>query len=329
MNGDAPAPPAGFTTRPARPSDAAAVAEVIAADQAHHLGRAETTAAHVEADWGGADLDEHSVLVEDADGRVVAAGDAVPSRAELLMAYGYVHPEFLGRGLGTFLVGFFEERARRLGAPAGAPARVRHYLPEANTSARSLLEARGYGVVRAILRMERELDAPPPAPRRPPGVTVRAYRGAADEPAAYEAFELGSSGMWGRPGNDFEQWAPRAASYDPTLFKLAEADGEIVGIAISEAPAGGSDRSGHLESLRVVPEWRRRGLGAALIADAFVDLYARGARSVALTVDSDSPSGAPDLYLAAGMRVTRRYLVLERADPEPGGPATEDGVGYP
>lgn len=208
-------PPAGFVARPARPSDAAAVARVIAADEERHRGRATTTAEQVTADWAGADLEQDSVVVEDAQGRVVAVGDAVPNRAELLLAYGYVDPTRSGEGLGAYLVGFFEARARRLAAGAGAPApdappvRVRHYLPEANAGARRLLEGRGYAFVRAVLGMERELEGPLPAPAWPAGVSVRDYRGGADEPAVYEAFELGSSGMWGRPGNDFEQWAPR------------------------------------------------------------------------------------------------------------------------
>jgi len=313
-------PPAGFVARPARPSDAAAVARVIAADEERHRGRATTTAEQVTADWAGADLEQDSVVVEDAQGRVVAVGDAVPNRAELLLAYGYVDPTRSGEGLGAYLVGFFEARARRLAAGAGAPApdappvRVRHYLPEANAGARRLLEGRGYAFVRAVLGMERELEGPLPAPAWPAGVSVRDYRGGADEPAVYEAFELGSSGMWGRPGNDFEQWAPRAASYDPTLFQLAEADGAIVGLSIAAAPTGDDpDRRGHVLSLRVVPAWCRRGLGAALLEKALADLRARGARSAWLSVDAESPSGAPRLYLAAGMRVTQRYLVFEKA----------------
>jgi len=190
---------------------------------------------------------------------------------------------------------------------------VRHYLLEQNSAAAELLARYGYQLARAVLRMEREFAEPPPAPAWPAGVTVRAYRGEADEPAVYEAFELGSTGMWGRPGNDPERWTARALTYDPALFRVAESGGRIVGLAISEAPAADDPTaSGHVESLRVVPEWRRRGLGRALLADAFMLLKGRGARTVNLTVDSESPSGAPRLYLAAGMRVTRRYLVFER-----------------
>jgi len=54
-------------------------------------------------------------------------------------------------------------------------------------------------------------------------------------------------------------------------------------------------------------------VGAALLEKALADLRARGARSAWLSVDAESPSGAPRLYLAAGMRVTQRYLVFEKA----------------
>ncbi|MFA5594623.1 MAG: GNAT family N-acetyltransferase [Trueperaceae bacterium] len=309
--------PPGYSARPATLADAAAVAAVIAADQAQHMGKGETTAAHVLADWGGADLAEESLVIEDPAGRVVAAADFVLSRAELVLAYGYVHPEFTGRGIGTCLISFFEGKAARLSA---TPARVRHYLPERNGPAAALLTTNGYQLVRAVLRMERELAEPPPAPAWPADVSVRAYRGEVDEPTVYEAFELGSTGMWGRPGNDLKQWTARAFTYDPTLFRIAQSSGSIVGLAISEVPAPDDPAAnGHVQSLRVVPEWRRRGLGGALLADALWLLHGRGARSVHLTVDSESPSGAPRLYLAAGMRVTARYLVYER-QPAPATP---------
>lgn len=305
--------PTGFSSRPAALGDATAVASLIGADQLRLLGRVETTAAHVAADWAGADLSHDSVTVEDARGRVVAAGDCVPSRRELLLAYGHVHPEWRGLGLGAYLLRFFEERAARLGAGQGEPVVVRHYLLEKNTGAQSLLTGHGYETVRAVLRMERALAGPLPPAEWPSGVKVRAYRGAADEPAVYEAFELGSSGMWGRPGNELQQWLPRAAAFDPALFRVAEFAGEVIGLAISEAPAPDDALCcGHVASLRVVPAWRRRGLGGALLADALQQLHGRGARGASLTVDSQSPSGAPRLYLAAGFAVQRRYLVFEK-----------------
>ena len=47
--------------------------------------------------------------------------------------------------------------------------------------------------------------------------------------------------------------------------------------------------------------WRRRGVGAALLADAFARLWERGERSVGLSVDAASDTGAFRLYERAGM----------------------------
>jgi len=319
--------PPGFRSRPPTLEDAGAVADVIAARQRVDLGMSETNADEVREDWSGANLAEDALVIEDDRGSVVAAIDVVPSRHVLLLAYGYVAPDFEGRGLGSSLLAWAEGRARRLGADGGSsdsggsqPVRVRHYVPEANARARKLLESHGYSFVRAVLWMERDLGAEPrftPGPvALPTGLSLRSYRGDADEPATYEAFEEGSQGMLDRPGNTFAQWSANVAGYDRELFQLAvQPDGRIVGIVISRLSASEGDAPprGTVSSLRVVPDWRRRGLGEALLRSAFGALHERGARRVGLSVDADSPTGAPALYTRAGMRVVRRYLVMEKS----------------
>jgi len=118
--------------------------------------------------------------------------------------------------------------------------------------------------------------------------------------------------MWGRPGNTFEQWSAHVGAQQPGAMRLAVAAGQIVGASIVWVAPGG-EGSGVVESLRVVPDWRRRGLGAALLADALAAGYAAGMRRMSLTVDASSTTGAPELYARAGMRMTQSYLVLERA----------------
>ncbi|HET8985844.1 MAG TPA: GNAT family N-acetyltransferase, partial [Trueperaceae bacterium] len=196
-----------------------------------------------------------------------------------------------------------------------------------------------------------DVDAPRRRRRRdlPSGLRLRTYRGDEDEPAVYQAFEAGSLDMNGRVPNTIEQWLASARTKDRELFFIVEEAGStaggsaasgstaggsteggsaVVGVLIasmgesreanpsaasgSSAGAPASERVGHVDSLRVIREWRRRGIGAALLATAFESLGARGAVRVGLSVDAASPTGAPNLYLDAGMRVTRRYLVMER-----------------
>jgi mycothiol synthase len=58
--------------------------------------------------------------------------------------------------------------------------------------------------------------------------------------------------------------------------------------------------------------WRRRGLGAALLAEAFGKFWARGERSVGLSVDAESDTGAFRLYERAGMRAEMAWVMFEK-----------------
>ena len=223
--------------------------------------------------------------------------------------------------------------------PVGTGVVVRHYAVDTNPEAVGLLEDRGYAFQRSVLWMERELGSAltgadaattTAAPRTlPAGLTLRTYRGERDEPAVHQAFEDGSLDMNGRAPNTLEQWRAYVGTKDTDLVFIVESGGaagpgslaaakhgEIVGILI--ASVSGSERDeqaaalGHVDSLRVVRSWRRRGIGAALLAHSFAELAARGATKVGLSVDAASPAGAPNLYLDAGMHVTRRYLVMEK-----------------
>jgi mycothiol synthase len=58
--------------------------------------------------------------------------------------------------------------------------------------------------------------------------------------------------------------------------------------------------------LGVRPAWRRRGLGEALLREAFHAMYGRGFTRIGLGVDAENVSGAVRLYERAGMRQVRR-----------------------
>ena len=59
--------------------------------------------------------------------------------------------------------------------------------------------------------------------------------------------------------------------------------------------------------------WRRHGVGAALLADAFRRLWEGGERSVGLGVDTESGTGAFRLYERAGMTPTLGWVQYEKA----------------
>jgi hypothetical protein len=53
-------------------------------------------------------------------------------------------------------------------------------------------------------------------------------------------------------------------------------------------------------------------VGLALLYHAFAELFHRGAREAALSVDGESPTNAPALYRRAGMDVSRSYIIYRR-----------------
>ena len=78
------------------------------------------------------------------------------------------------------------------------------------------------------------------------------------------------------------------------------------------ATRGEDSTVGWVGSLAVRRPWRRRGLGEALLRDAFVRFAERGKRSAGLGVDAENTTGAVALYERVGMHVVRRSDTWER-----------------
>ena len=81
---------------------------------------------------------------------------------------------------------------------------------------------------------------------------------------------------------------------------------EIVGVCLCRSEWQGDSTMGWVSVLGVRSSWRRKGLGRALLLQAFAELRALGKRTVGLGVDGLNPTGAVRLYERAGMRVARR-----------------------
>jgi ribosomal protein S18 acetylase RimI-like enzyme len=90
--------------------------------------------------------------------------------------------------------------------------------------------------------------------------------------------------------------------FEPDLWFLAVAEGEIVGACLSfEYP-----EEGWVRQLAVSERWQRQGLGSALLRHAFGVFYLRGQNRVGLTVASDN-AGAHAFYQNVGMECVRQY----------------------
>ena len=213
-----------------------------------------------------------------------------------------VHPAARGIGLGSHLLELSEEWARSRGL-------ARFHVHVVNEDGRRLVERRGHRLVRFFWRMEVVVDDRS-EPEPPAGVTIRGYRPGEDDEQLHAAVQRGFAEHWEFTPETLEEWMKRArrSDYDPSLWRVAEEQGEIIGAAL----CFGEDDSGWVLELAVRPESRRAGLGLALLRSGFAALAARGHTHVGLEVDSENETGATRLYERAGMRVTRRYATYEK-----------------
>ena len=128
--------PSGVTLRPARPTDAAEVAEVFLA--AHRYSLSYLPNVHTDEEtrtWiRNTVLPDTTVWVAESDGVVVAFLSLDAEKLEHL----YVHPNFHSQGIGTALL----DKAFQL-----SPVRLKLYTFARNELARRFYERRGFRAI--------------------------------------------------------------------------------------------------------------------------------------------------------------------------------------
>jgi mycothiol synthase len=234
--------------------------------------------------------------------------------------WGIVAPEFQGRGIGTHLLAWGEQRARRVLEAVPPDIRV---APVAGTpavikSSKDLLENNGWGYIRSFYTMLIDLDSTPPAPEFPPDVRPRTFR-AEDAEAVFRTVDESFSDHFGHVDQPFASAFARFRHnmiedpiFDPSLWFLGMAGEEIAGAALCRLKAPDDPECGYVSILGVRRQWRKRGLGLALLRQAFGEFQRRGYRKVSLGVDAQNITGALRLYEKAGMRVIRQFDQYEK-----------------
>jgi mycothiol synthase len=300
--------------------DAQPVVDLVNSCSIAEGGSPDETVTNLLADWGtsGFALATDAWLALAQDGHVAGyeqielSDDASPAELD-----GYVHPSYKGRGIGTRLLRLAQARAVEASAQQGAEdsVRLRATIEAANAAARALFSAEGYRGIRHFWRMEIDLDAQLPAPQWPTGITARTFVVGQDEQATYTAVEEAFADHWEHTPIAFDEWVrarTQRPDFDPALWFLALHGGEIVGTALCYQR---SEQLGWVRGLGVRRGWRGRGLGLALLYQAFAAYYSRGCTTIGLGVDAQSPTGATRLYERAGMRVTEQYETIEKLVP--------------
>ena len=319
---DAPAIP-GLSFRPVRgEEDAAALYAVHAGRMAHDevdpLSTSEDFPSHVhlcaslskavagrqQDQWLVAQINERVVGYSQIECWPEADGTWV------YLALGWVLPEWRGKGIGTAMLHWTEDRVRRLAA-AQHPGEKAEFAANASSTekeATALLLHEGYRVGYTMLEMALDASAPVLVYALPAGIDVRPVLPehypliAASVREAYQ-YEFDA----GKFNEDVDSAAYIAElsnpKHDPTLWQIAWDGDQIAGQVLSLVENGKAE----VFEVSVRPAWRRRGLARGLLSRALRSLRARGSDVIRIRTAADFRTRARDLYHSVGFRVLKEF----------------------
>lgn len=234
--------------------------------------------------------------------------------------FGFVLPEWKGRGIGRVMIRHSEDALRELAKthPADAPKFFQTFLQSTQSGLIHLLEQEGYAPVRYFFEMLRETLDDIPNYNLPPGIEARPV-----EPQHYrkiwdsmlEAFKE----HWGEEDHtdeDFENWLKRP-HFDPTLWHIAWDGDRVVSVVINQIDetdnAHYNRQRGFTEEIATLKEYRGRGIAQALIVRGLQQFRERGMNAAGLDVDGENATGALRLYEKLGYRPIRTVMAYRKA----------------
>ncbi|MEX2323504.1 MAG: GNAT family N-acetyltransferase [Acidimicrobiia bacterium] len=234
--------------------------------------------------------------------------------------FGWIDPRARGRGLGTAMLEWCEDRLREIagGTPHDGPTEFRSWYDERETEKQALLTDHGYSVSEVDAEMTRSLDEPIPDRPLPDG--LRIVPKTIDD--AREVFDADTEAFRDHVGfaeaseEDYQDFLTGHYSKNPSLWKVAE-DGEgIAGMVLNYVDEAHNDkfgrRRGITESISTQRRWRGKGLAKALIAESMRMFKDIGMTEVALGVHTTNPTGAFQLYQGLGYEVVARSYAVRK-----------------
>ena len=312
--------PVGYIARSARMEDVERYTEFVNAFAHAVIGAKETNVERTRGDWmtPGFDPGSNILLVESDTGELAGAIELwdtseVPVHP---WVFGNVAQDHEGRGIGSYMMAWAEQRATQVFDRVPDDARVILLVGtyHGHQPSNDLLVDRGYAPDRYFWRMTIELEQTPDAPLWPEGIELRPFDRKRDAEAVYRAEDEAFQDHWGYVPESFERGFERwshdgfqCSAYDPELWFIAWEQDQIAGLARGKPVSDDDPEMGWIRTLSVRRPWRRQGLAMALLQHSFGEFWRRGTTKVGLGVDGKNPTGATRLYEKVGMQISRQW----------------------
>jgi GNAT superfamily N-acetyltransferase len=288
--------PDGLFARALVMTDAPAAAAVMAEQELVDVGDIVTTPSTIVAEWQRPSFNVSNATIGVFDGTRLIAWAAVLSNDEGDAA---VDPEYRGRGIGTALARWMQDRARVDGATViGVPT------PAGSPGSR-LMAQLGYQVrwTSWVLTLPASRAITPG--QLPTGYSVR--EAAPSDYGQVHALIADAFGEWSTHERasyaDFAALIYQRPSFQPWHIRIAVAPDRAIAGVVCLTTDG---EVCFVDTLAVAQAHRRRGLARALLSDAFGQGHEHGAMEFQLATDSHS--GALSLYEKLGMVITSTWL---------------------
>jgi len=262
------------------------------------------------------DLSTDSRLVFAPDGQLIGYAQVRDVKDPPVDVFGWqcVHPTLDdAKWLWNDLLSWMELEARRVISKAPEDARIVlvNGTSEQDLCTQNHLESHGFDHSRTFHRMRIDFSKPMSEISPPEGIRFRNVVPGKDDSALVTAYQEAFANHYGILEQPFEvelqEWQDlmKEDRFDLSLWFLAidkTEDNAIVGLCVCHEGARGDSTRGEINDVGVLPAWRRRGIGQAMLSLAFSKLASRGVKGALLTVDTGNKTGAPALYERVGMQ---------------------------
>jgi mycothiol synthase len=316
----------GYTARGATLDDLKIAVELMNTFSKHFLGTDEAPLEAIRNEWQspGFEVKRDTRLVFSSQGKAIGYVEVWDTANPPVHPWVWwcVHPQYLGNGIGPYLLNWAEKRAQQAieRCPTGTRVTYRSGADSVIAPAKAVMESHGMKNIRHSYHMQIEMEAPPPEPIWAKGITLKVFDLEQDEVAEVyradtEAFR-DHFGFVEQPFDEglehFSHFMLSEESYAPGLWFLAMDGDQIAGICLNRKRSYEDPEIGWVSTLGVLRPWRKRGIGLALLQHSFGEFYRRGYHKVGLGVDGKSLTDALRLYEKAGMHVHRQFDLYEK-----------------